>query len=281
MSAHRAAQRRPARASDWALLVVGILAVGWLDWITGIDVRVVAVYFIPMAFAGWRLKRRGAVLGAAGAAVVWLLAQHSGGVRYAHQAIWVVNLFTQGAAFLTVGGLVAVLTERLAAEETLSRTDALTGLQNRRGLAEQAVIALAMCRRHAWPVSLACIDLDNFKRANDSHGHAAGDRVLVACAEVLRSSLRASDLAARLGGDEFAILLPETPLDQAVKLMDSIRRQLAEHVALRAVGVTATVGVVTDERSSMAIDELLAHADGGLYEGKRRGKDHVFATPRA
>ena len=274
----RAPHRRLAGAPDWALLAASILAVGWIDWITGTDIRVLAVYFMPMAFAGWRLRRLGVVVGAAGAAVVWLLAQHGGGVRYAHDAIWIINLFTQGAAFLTVGGLVAVLTERLEAEESLSRTDALTGLQNRRGLAEQAVIALALCRRHARPVSLACIDLDNFKRANDSHGHAAGDRVLVACAEVLNTALRTSDLSARLGGDEFAVLLPETRLDQAITLMEGIRRKLADHKTLRSVGVTATIGVISDDRSVMAIDELLDAADHRLYEGKKRGKDHVFAT---
>ena len=273
-----ASLHQPARARDWAVLAASILAVGWIDWITGTDIRVLAVYFIPMAFAGWRFKRRGAALGAAGAAIVWLLAQYSGGVLYAHRAIWVINLFTQGVAFLTVGGLVAVLAERLEAEKLLSRTDALTGLLNRRGLADQAGPALALCRRHAWPVSLACIDLDNFKRANDRHGHAAGDRVLVACAEVLTAALRTGDLSARLGGDEFAVLLPETRLDQAITRMDSIRRQLAAHDALRSVGVSATVGVVTDERASMAIDALLAGADRRLCEGKKRGKGQVFAT---
>lgn len=276
--AARARTGRAARVQDWALLAAGIGVVGWIDWVTGTDIRVVAVYFIPMAFAGWRLQRRGAVLGAAGAAAVWLLAQHSGGVRYAQEAIWIINGLTQGAAFLTVGALVAVLTERLEAEKLLSRTDPLTGLQNRRGLADQAGIALALCERHAWPVSLACIDLDNFKRANDQHGHAAGDRVLVACAEVLMASLRASDLAARLGGDEFMVLLPATRLDQAVDLMDGIRRRLADHDALRSIGVTATIGVCTDERSSMSLDELLAGADRSLYDGKQRGKDQVAAA---
>lgn len=276
--AARATGRRPAGAQHWTLLAAGILAVGWLDWITGTDIRVLAVYFIPLAFAGWRLHRLGAVLGAAGAAVVWLLVQRGAGVRYAHEAIWIINLFTQGAAFLTVGGLVAVLAERLEAEEALSRTDALTGLLNRRGLADQAGVALALCRRHAWPVSVACIDLDHFKRANDRHGHAAGDRVLLACAEVLNASLRASDLAARQGGDEFVVLLPETRLDQAITVMDGIRRRLAEHEALRSVGVTATIGVVTDECSSMALAGLLADADRRLYDGKQQGRDCVFAT---
>jgi diguanylate cyclase (GGDEF)-like protein len=274
----RASRARHETLRDGALLVAGILAVGWIDWVTGTDIRVIALYFVPMAFAGWRLKRRGAVLAAVGGAVVWTLAQHSGGVRYAHAAIWLVNLVTQGAAFLTVGALVAALTERLAVEQALSRTDALTGLQNRRGLADQAGIALALCRRHGWPVSLACIDLDHFKRVNDSHGHAAGDQVLAACAEVLTAALRASDLAARLGGDEFAVLLPATGLDQAVTLMDGIRRQLADHETLRAVGVTATVGLATDDRSSMSIDQLIAAADHGLYAGKKRGRNQVFAT---
>ena len=116
------------------MAALGIAAVGFVDWITGVDIRVVSLNFMPLAWAGWRLKRPGAWLDAAAAAAVWTLVQVAGGVRHANGAIWIINLLTQGAGFLTVGWLVALLAGRLEAEQALSRTDALTGLHNRRGL---------------------------------------------------------------------------------------------------------------------------------------------------
>ena len=268
--------RRPPRAADWAMAAMGIAAVGLIDWVTGVDIRAVSLYFMPLAWAGWRLKRPGALLGAAVAAAVWTLAQYAGGVRHVDGAIWLVNLLTQGAGFLTVGWLVALLAGRLEAEEALSRTDALTGLHNRRGLADRANLVLALSRRHAREVSLACIDLDHFKQVNDRFGHAVGDQVLVACASALMSSLRSTDLAARVGGDEFLVLLPETPREAAVALMERLRQAIEAQAQIRAAGVTATIGVVTDAPSTLSLDALTARADVLLYEGKKAGRNRVF-----
>jgi diguanylate cyclase (GGDEF)-like protein len=269
---------RPPRAVDWAVVAVGLAVVGFIDWITGVDVRVLSLYFVPLAWAGWRLRRPGASLGAAAAAGVWVLAQYTGGVRYANEAIWFINLFTQGAAFATVGWLMAALADRFEAEQALSRTDALTNLQNRRGLAEKARLVLALSQRHARAVSLACIDLDHFKQANDTFGHAAGDQVLIACATVFKSSLRATDLAARVGGDEFLVLLPETGRDSAVTLMERIRQAIEAQPSIRAAGVTATIGVITNEPASLTLDQLMGQADTCMYEGKRGGRNRVFGN---
>lgn len=269
---------RLAVASDWALVGAGILIVGFIDWISGTEIRVSSFYFAPMAWAGWRLKRPGVLLAAAVTAGVWTLSQYAGGVRYTYDVIWIINLFSQGAAFLTVGWLMAIVAQRLESEQALSRSDALTGLHNRRGLTEKGNPMLALCRRYARPVALACIDLDRFKQANDTFGHAAGDQVLIACATVLTSSLRATDLAARVGGDEFLVLLPETGRDAALTLMERVRQAIEAHPPVRAAGVTATVGVITDEPASLTLEQLMGQADACLYEGKSGGRNRVFSN---
>lgn len=96
-----------------------------------------------------------------------------------------------------------------------ARTDALTGLNNRLAFIEAATIALALCKRHARPVALVYLDLDNFKQVNDARGHAEGDYVLRKCAATMLAQSRITDIAARLGGDEFVIFLPETGREEA------------------------------------------------------------------
>jgi diguanylate cyclase (GGDEF)-like protein len=260
----------------YAGVVAGVSLVGAIDHFTGTEIRVLSLYFVPLALAGWQLKRTGAVFASLFATFVWPLAQYTSGVRYSSAAIWSINILTQAAAFFTVGLLVAEHAKRLRVEESLSRTDALTGLRNRRVLVDEATMTLELCKRHARPVSVAYIDLDNFKQVNDSYGHARGDQVLKECASIIASSLRSTDLAARFGGDEFALLLPETSPKDAVALMERVRMNLANNAGLQSMGVTATIGVIGEEVSRTAIEDLLSRADARMYEAKSSGKNRVF-----
>jgi diguanylate cyclase (GGDEF)-like protein len=262
-------------------VVLGIVAVGAVDAATGIDVRVVSLYFLPLAMAGWRLGRRGAVLASLLAATVWMAAQYFGGPQQWSAWIWGANLVTQTAAFVTVGILVALLAERLEAEASLGRRDVLTGLPNRRALFEEAAIVLPLCRRHDNAVSLAFLDLDNFKQVNDRLGHERGDEVLRAFATVLASTPRASDVAARLGGDEFVLLMPHTRRDEALALVDRIRSRFAADARVAQTGVTVSVGLLTEDPASSTIEELLRHTDAALSDGKLGGKDRVTIAEAA
>ncbi len=105
-----------------------------------------------------------------------------------------------------------------------SLTDPLTGLYNRRCFDEMADREILLARRHGHPLTLAAIDLDRFKQINDTLGHAAGDAVLIALADCIRTTLRRSDIPFRLGGDEFVVLLRETPLDTAAVVADKLHR---------------------------------------------------------
>jgi two-component system cell cycle response regulator len=159
-----------------------------------------------------------------------------------------------------------------------ANTDALTGLASRRAWLGLATTEVARARRYGLPVAVLMIDLDFFKRVNDTHGHSAGDDVLREFGEVLRRVARASDVVGRLGGEEFAILLPQTSAKEAV----NVASRLAEHWRQASVPALAgglklscSIGVSEAEITDSRIEDVLNRADLALYEAKRKGRDRV------
>ncbi len=168
--------------------------------------------------------------------------------------------------------------------ERLANTDPLTGLANRRHFMEVLEGELERSERYDRPISLVLLDLDHFKRVNDTHGHAAGDAVLRATADIMRSVCRDVDLPARLGGEELAILLPETRGEGAHTLAERLRDRLEDRSHEAADGsrfhVTASVGLVTREgRDKGSADGFLQRADAALYEAKEEGRNRVVVAP--
>jgi len=164
--------------------------------------------------------------------------------------------------------------------EQLSITDGLTHLHNHRHFHDQFAREVKRADRSGQPLCLLLIDIDDFKSLNDRHGHAAGDAVLAAAAQLVNDQVRESDYLARYGGEEFAMLLPQTELDGAVALAEKIRVALAgQQFALpdgeRTVGLTVSIGVA---RHSVTADETFDAADRALYEAKGAGKDCVVAA---
>ncbi len=158
-------------------------------------------------------------------------------------------------------------------------TDGLTGLANRRRFDEELTREVQRGLRFGRPVSLLMIDLDDFKRYNDTFGHPAGDEVLKALAEVLRLNIRVVDMAARYGGEEFAIILPETDLKGAREVAERIRNRVQTmhtRFGLRRQ-ITVSVGVATSPRHAMNAADLVSAADQALYVAKRSGKNRVVA----
>lgn len=149
-------------------------------------------------------------------------------------------------------------------------TDGLTGLLNQRSFQEDLRRAIAHASRTARPLSLAMIDIDNFKEINDRAGHAHGDLVLSQFASVT-ASLRSHDRCYRIGGDEFALILQDTDAVGAFEAVERLRTAVAEGVENATIsgGISTTVG------GPSQADELCEHADAALYEAKRRGKNQV------
>lgn len=172
--------------------------------------------------------------------------------------------------------IVATVMHQARAHEAalhLSLHDELTGLSNRRAFEARLLQEFDRYRRYQRPLSLVVVDLDGFKRLNDSSGHAAGDHALREIASLLKNAMRVSDDCFRIGGDEFAIILPDTPREGAVRVVDRIRATVAA-AALGDGTVGFSAGIVQADGISSA--EFTAAADAALYEEKR-GKDSVLA----
>lgn len=155
----------------------------------------------------------------------------------------------------------------LGKTEELARTDRLTGLPNRRAWDAEIEDAVARAQRHGRPLALAMVDLDHFKRFNDAHGHVDGDALLVDAAARWRLTLRSTDFLARYGGEEFSILLPDSAPEEAEKVLGRLR-------AVTPKDQTCSVGLAywCDGDSPK---DLVARADGAMYEAKGRGRDRV------
>jgi len=157
-------------------------------------------------------------------------------------------------------------------EKSLSRSDHLTGLANRRAFEELFEMECKRSRRYNRPITVACMDLDNFKSVNDRQGHQTGDEVLVAVAATLRSCLRATDCVARMGGDEFAILLPETNEDNAGIIMKKLHALLQTLLTRTNWPIGFSFGVVTFPAPLDSLEAMLERADKLMYEAKHGGK---------
>jgi diguanylate cyclase (GGDEF)-like protein len=159
-------------------------------------------------------------------------------------------------------------------------TDHLTRLYNRRHFVNRAQEELSRSLREQAPMSMVMVDIDYFKRFNDTYGHATGDRVLQAVAAQLQDAVRTSDVCARYGGEEFMLLLPNTPGDNAVFMADRVRRALA-NTRYTGLGlppdaaITISCGVATCPRDATEVDSLLELADQALYRAKAAGRDCV------
>jgi len=170
--------------------------------------------------------------------------------------------------------------KRLQAEiERQAHTDFLTGLANRRYFMEQAEIELARAIRYRSPLSITMMDIDYFKRINDTYGHKVGDTALQKLSLICQATLRESDLIARIGGEEFAILLPETDAQMAAEAVERIRESIAAtDITLednQTFRITVSIGVVTLKEGTATLDTLLRLADAALYEAKRSGRNRI------
>jgi two-component system, cell cycle response regulator len=166
--------------------------------------------------------------------------------------------------------------------QRLTQIDPLTDVSNRRHLAAKLEEEYLRARRYDRPLSMGLLDLDHFKKLNDTFGHPAGDLALVEVAKIIKVTLRCHDLVARYGGEEFAMLLPETPADRALLACERVRAAI-ERADIRYDGVrlpvTASLGVASfpHERVTKPND-FITLSDGALYEAKRAGRNRVVTA---
>jgi len=265
----------------WALALLGPLGVGLVSYAlaaTPVAGDGAVLYSLPVLWTTLFSGRRGAaaILACVGAGQAITLTLLPAGSSYPGRWVDVmVSVCSIAVVILALQRRNELLLARLAGE---ARTDALTGLLNRRGFHERASVELARARREATPIAVATIDIDYFKRINDEWGHETGDRVLAHIGRLLSSACREIDVAARLGGEEFAVLLPGADSSGAYAFTERIRLELATTGESELPTTRISAGVAASN-SPGTVDELLQRADSALYDAKRSGRDRtVVAT---
>lgn len=181
----------------------------------------------------------------------------------------------RGAIEETTAGLQEVI-DRLC---TLSLSDGLTGLYNHRYFRLQIQVEVKRAVRFEHPLTLIMLDLDHFKKVNDTYGHPFGDKVLKGFADILKNTLRLSDLSVRYGGEEFAVLLPNTQIEQAYFVAEKLKTVIGETAFLCGedpVHITFSAGLAQlRARKDEAADEFIKRADGLLYQAKEEGRNRI------
>lgn len=194
-------------------------------------------------------------------------------------------LATERRIALAAGEQLALALANLRLQETLrtqSIRDPLTGLFNRRYLEVSIERELLRAARRALPLAVLMLDVDHFKRFNDSYGHEAGDALLAQFAETVRNTVRSEDIACRYGGEEFTVVLLEADAASALQRADAIRTAVADmsvaHHGQQLAHVTVSIGVAVYPRDGRERDELLRRADAAMYAAKKAGRNRVIAA---
>ncbi len=270
---------KPVVVAGAALLVTGIAI---LDWFTPIQLSLAVFHVIPVFFAAWLLGRRAGLVLAIGAAVSWFLADtfHT----ETRSILWLRagDLATKALFFVVISELVHALRAARDLVHEEARTDALTGLLNRRAFYERAEEEISRVSRSEDPLVLAYLDIDDFKGVNDRFGHDTGDRVLVALARALSRSVRDGDVVARLGGDEFAVLFPDAHALATDAIAAQVEAAVARELGTLDVTVGFSIGLARWSPSFQGLDDFLRSADSGMYRVKagRRQDDPGQAARR-
>lgn len=180
---------------------------------------------------------------------------------------------------LSLGFMLMVTTRVQEKLEYAASHDDLSGAYTRATFFRMMANEVQRARRQRRPLSLLLIDIDDFKRINDGHGHPVGDAVIKTFATVATSELRAHDLLCRYGGEEFALLLPDTALDEATAVAERIRVRFSEGVFDGMPSFTVSLGVQSTQGGALEVAEMIEGADRALYIAKKLGKDRVEIAP--
>ena len=250
------------RLGPWLLLAV---AAGACAATGGVAGGYQSLLLLPVVYAAafFPTRRFLPLATAAAAALVW-------GVAGADASTWraVVTVVTWGSLAIFLHTVVARL-------DNAAQTDGLTGLWNHAAFWRRLKAEDARAQRTQTPYSVLMIDVDHFKRLNDTHGHQAGDAVLRRLAQILANRIRGSDVLARYGGEEFAVLLPDTAQDNAALLAEKLRRLLA------VAGINVSIGVADNAGLQADPDAVVGAADAALYNAKLSGRARVCSARAA
>lgn len=262
------------------LTAAGVAGLGVVDYVTGPEIAFSIFYLMPIYATTVRAGKRAGLVASVASAAVWGVADMVSAHAYSLAWAPVWNSVVRFAFFVVVTQLLSSLRGELERERELATVDSMTGLLNARAFATCAQDELDRCRRYRGALSLAYIDLDDFKSVNDRYGHQKGNEVLQAAGRCIGRTIRSTDSAARLGGDEFAILMPQADELLVHPAMERLCSSLGTLEAETGLPITFSIGVASFAEPPASVDEALKQADGAMYRAKREGKNRVVYEPR-
>jgi len=263
------------------LILVGILLdlfVGWVEYATGYEIDSAVFYLAPIALVTRCVGLTTGIFMSVLCAATWLVADFASGHEHSHSLIPYWNALVNFGFFIAFSVALAKIKDSMELLREMTETDPLTGILNTRGFEQRARVEIDRLSRYKRALSVAYLDVDNFKAVNDSFGHSVGDGLLVRLAAVLRASIREIDVLARLGGDEFVILFPETKSELAQRAMNRIKDRLLEEVRENGWPVTVSIGLVTFLSPPVSLDEMVRKADYLMYQAKNHGKNGLVSS---
>jgi diguanylate cyclase (GGDEF)-like protein len=243
-----------------------------VDW--QIDTSV--FYLLPISYFAWYFSSKTGIFFAFTCVLVGFAVDHLKGPHYTKASIPYWNAAISLVPYLVVIFIVDDVKAIYRRERENSRLDFLTGMINQRGFYEALRRERERASRLNSPLTLAYVDLDNFKLVNDQFDHRTGDSVLATVGQTLRRSIRNIDLAGRLGGDEFCLLLPNTDSEGARILLEKVKDVLLGVMKASHWPVTFSIGAVTFLQSAKAAAEMINIADRAMYAAKTQGKNRIM-----
>jgi diguanylate cyclase (GGDEF)-like protein len=275
---------RLRRLPDPALLAIGLAMVAGIaatKMTLGHDVPIVDFFLIAVVGVGWFARARWYGYAVAAVAAMLSVAMSTVGQSDAFVSAAVAAGAARLVLYVIVLTLLGAMRRERAAHQAEARTDQQTGAANSRAFRTLALAEIERSRRYQRPLSLAYVDVDDFKAVNDRLGHVEGDHILSQVSHVLRSVVRSVDTVARLGGDEFVVLMPETGRSDARALVDRVREELASLSTKDGRSVPCSIGLVTFARPPVSLQELVNAADDLMYRAKDKGKDRIEQAERS
>lgn len=255
---------------------VFLLFLGWLDIITG-DYSLIVFYLVPVSLVSWFVGKRSGALFCLLSVVVRIIADESTSPKiFTHSVLHYWNELVEFVFLLIMSLLFSAFKKNYDNEKELARRDPLTGTLNRRSFFDLAEHEINRSHRYDLPLTVAYIDLDNFKLVNDQLGHQTGDLLLAEVVSTMRLNIRSSDVLARFGGDEFVILLPDTSGTAALNFLNKLHEKLNQAMVRRGWPVSFSIGAATFVRAPATVDEIIRHADELMYAAKHGGKNRLL-----
>ncbi len=259
-----------------ALGVVLAFLIGVLDLVTGYEINLSFFYLLPVLLLSWRFEGSvPVVLISVLCVFIQFMADIMAGHVYSSILIPFWNGVMMFGILLSIAYSFAALKKVLRRESGFARIDYLTEVSNARHFYELASVEAARSARYRRPLSIAVMDVDNFKYVNDNFGHPVGDQLLQTVAKTVQKTLRKTDTIARMGGDEFAFLLPETKSSAAVVAINKVRDNLLAAMEKKGWPVTFSIGVVSCN-GGHHLDVLMKMADDLMYTAKKSGKNMIW-----